>query len=665
MAKSVSHLPLCQKIPIKNNLQRAQDLIILLLSISLLVYRLLTFTNHGFPWFLAFLCESWFTFEWILFLSTKWTPVDYKTYPENLSQRWPELPAVDMFVTTADPVLEPPMITVNTVLSLMAVDYPAHKLACYVSDDGCSPLTLFSLMKASEFAKLWIPFCKKYNISVRAPFRYFSDKALWLRDVNSSEEFQLQWKKMKDEYEKLKENIETIDLSSEEYADFANTDSGNHASIVKVIWEEKERLENSVPHLIYKVSGVMTNAPYMLNVDCDRFANNPKVVLQFMCFFLDLPQEDSAFVQFPQVFYDELKDDPFGNFMVFGLEERMGGIQGPPYMGTGCFHRRKVIYCSFLDDSSLGKYIYFIILDYFCVVWRYGSPTEDVLTGMKIHAKGWKYVMYIPTPPAFLGTMPTCGPAMMTQRKRWAAGLSEVLLSKNSPILVTFYNNLHLRQCLAYTWIFTWALRSLPEVGYSLLPAYSILTDSSFLPKVSLAVLIIIFLFQNVQNLNNFHRHDMSFHAWWNNIRSHNKIFSETAMRFGVLSVVLKVVGFSEVVFEVTQKDQSDSVIEDDVDSGRLTFDKSPMFVPATALLFMQFAALVSGLLGLQPVAQHGGNGAGLGEFVCSVWVVLCFWTFVKGLFGKGKYGIPSFTIFKSACLALIFVHFCRKGSIY
>ena len=102
-----------------------------------------------------------------------------------------------MFVTTADPVLEPPMITVNTVLSLMAVDYPAHKLACYVSDDGCSPLTLFSLMKASEFAKLWIPFCKKYNISVRAPFRYFSDKALWLRDVNSSEEFQLQWKKMK------------------------------------------------------------------------------------------------------------------------------------------------------------------------------------------------------------------------------------------------------------------------------------------------------------------------------------------------------------------------------------------------------------------------------------------------------------------------------------
>ncbi|KAL5573384.1 hypothetical protein UlMin_022981 [Ulmus minor] len=646
-----------------------------------------------------------------------------------------------MFVTTADPVLEPPMITVNTVLSLMAVDYPSHKLACYVSDDGCSPLTLFSLMKASEFAKLWIPFCKKYNISVRAPFRYFSDKALWLRDVNSSEEFQLQWKRMKDEYEKLKENIEKIDLSSEDYADFSNTDSGNHASIVKVIWEEKERREDSVPHLIYvsrekrpnhphhykagamnaltRVSGVMTNAPYMLNVDCDMFANNPKVVLQAMCFFLGLPQEDCAFVQFPQAFYDVLKDDPFGNSMVVGFElvgQGMGGIQGPLYAGTGCFHRRKVIYSSFLDDSSQGDDKIALketfgdskelvdsvvqtlsnldkkndtskdlnsIVKVACQVsncgyephtawgkkvgWRYGSATEDILTGMKIHAKGWKSVMYMPTPPAFLGTMPTSGPAMMTQRKRWGAGLLEVLLSKNSPILATFHDNLHLRQCLAYTWILMWPLRALPDVCYSLLPAYAILTNSSFLPKFhepALAVLITIFLLQNVQSLNNFRRHDMSFRAWWNNMRI-NKIYSETAMLFGVLSVVLKLVGFSEVIFEVTQKDQYDYVIEDDVDSGRLTFDESPMFVSATALLFVQFTALVSGLLGLQPMAQHARNGAGLGEFVCSVWVVLCLWPFVRGLFGKGKYGIPSFTIFKSACLAFIFMHLCKKGSIY
>jgi hypothetical protein len=65
-----------------------------------------------------------------------------------------ELPSVDMFVTTADPELEPPIITINTVLSLLAVDYPAHKLACYISDDGCSPLTYYSLVEALKSAKL-------------------------------------------------------------------------------------------------------------------------------------------------------------------------------------------------------------------------------------------------------------------------------------------------------------------------------------------------------------------------------------------------------------------------------------------------------------------------------------------------------------------------------
>ena len=68
------------------------------------------------------------------------------------------LPAVDMLVTTADPELEPPLMTVNTVLSLLAMDYPdVDKLACYVSDDGCSPVTCYALHEAARFAGLWVP----------------------------------------------------------------------------------------------------------------------------------------------------------------------------------------------------------------------------------------------------------------------------------------------------------------------------------------------------------------------------------------------------------------------------------------------------------------------------------------------------------------------------
>lgn len=70
-------------------------------------------------------------------------------------------------------------------------------------------------------------------------------------------------------------------------------------------------------NVLARVSGVMTNAPFMLNVDCDMYANNPQIVLHVMCFFLGAKQErDSGFVQSPQVFYDGLKDDPFGNQIV-------------------------------------------------------------------------------------------------------------------------------------------------------------------------------------------------------------------------------------------------------------------------------------------------------------------------------------------------------------
>lgn len=128
----------------------------------------------------------------------------------------------------------------------------------------------------------------------------------------------------------------------------------------------------------------------------------------------------------------------------------------------------------------------------------YGSTTEDVLTGLSIHNKGWRSILYSPDPPAFLGCAPTGGPASMTQQKRWATGLLEILLSENCPIFGTLFANLQFRQCLAYFWILSWALRSVPELCYATLPAYSIITNSHFLPKVRkvLCIIILIFSFQ-------------------------------------------------------------------------------------------------------------------------------------------------------------------------
>ena len=92
------------------------------------------------------------------------------------------LSPVDIFVSTVDPLKEPPLVTANTVLSILAVDYPVDKVSCYVSDDGASMLTFESLSETAEFARKWVPFCKKFNIEPRAPEMYFSLKVDYLKD---------------------------------------------------------------------------------------------------------------------------------------------------------------------------------------------------------------------------------------------------------------------------------------------------------------------------------------------------------------------------------------------------------------------------------------------------------------------------------------------------
>ncbi|RVX12440.1 putative cellulose synthase A catalytic subunit 3 [Vitis vinifera] len=65
--------------------------------------------------------------------------------------------------STVDPLKELPFVIANTVLSILAVDYPVDKASCYVLDDGSSMLTFEALSETSEFARKWVIFCKKYG----------------------------------------------------------------------------------------------------------------------------------------------------------------------------------------------------------------------------------------------------------------------------------------------------------------------------------------------------------------------------------------------------------------------------------------------------------------------------------------------------------------------
>ena len=58
----------------------------------------------------------------------------------------------------------------------------------------------------------------------------------------------------------------------------------------------------------------MSNAPFILTLDCDMYANNCEALREAMCFFMDPPTgHQFAFVQFPQRFYGITKNDLYAN----------------------------------------------------------------------------------------------------------------------------------------------------------------------------------------------------------------------------------------------------------------------------------------------------------------------------------------------------------------
>lgn len=184
--------PLSRKVPIKSSkINPYRMLIILRLAILGLFfhYRILHPVRDAYAlWLASVICEIWFAVSWVLDQFPKWYPIERETYLDRLSLRYEregkpsELAGVDVFVSTVDPLKEPPLITANTVLSILAVDYPVDRVACYVSDDGAAMLTFEALSETAEFARKWVPFCKKYSIEPRAPEWYFCHKMDYLKN---------------------------------------------------------------------------------------------------------------------------------------------------------------------------------------------------------------------------------------------------------------------------------------------------------------------------------------------------------------------------------------------------------------------------------------------------------------------------------------------------
>ncbi|KAF2293153.1 hypothetical protein GH714_038077 [Hevea brasiliensis] len=775
--------PLSRKLPIPSSKISPYRLIIILRLVILGLffhYRILHPVNDAYGlWLTSVICEIWFAVSWILDQFPKWYPIERETYLDRLSLRYEkegkpsELASVDIFVSTVDPLKEPPLITANTVLSILAVDYPVDKVACYVSDDGAAMLTFEALSETSEFARKWVPFCKKFNIEPRAPEWYFSQKIDYLKNkVHPS--FVRERRAMKREYEEFKVRINGLVATAQKVPEdgwtmqdgtpWPGNNVRDHPGMIQVFLGHsgvRDVEGNELPRLVYvsrekrpgfehhkkagamnalvRVSAVLSNAPYLLNVDCDHYINNSKALREAMCFMMDPTSgKKVCYVQFPQRFDGIDRHDRYSNRNVVFFDINMkglDGLQGPYMLELGVFfegrhfmvmmhlsrrsplvrpatvgqngaasavdpertrnrsqrRRRKrsrtgkhqsrytlwkilkkelkspvfvastilenggvpqdaspasllreaiqVISCGYEDKTEWGKE----------VGWIYGSVTEDILTGFKMHCHGWRSVYCIPKRPAFKGSAPINLSDRLHQVLRWALGSVEIFLSRHCPIWYGYGGGLNWLERFSYINSVVYPWTSIPLLVYCTLPAICLLTGKFIVPEISnYASIVFMALFISIAatGILEMQWGGVGIDDWWRN-EQFWVIGGVSSHLFALFQGLLKVLAGVNTNFTVTSKGADDGEF-----SELYLFKWTSMLIPPTTLLIMNIVGVV---VGISDAINNGYDSWGplFGRLFFALWVIIHLYPFLKGLLGKQD-RMPTIILVWSILLASI-----------
>ncbi|KAK1371592.1 Cellulose synthase [Heracleum sosnowskyi] len=796
--------PLSRKLPIASSKINPYRLVILIRLIVLVLffqYRLLHPVLDAYAlWMTAVICEIWFAISWILDQFPKWYPVERETYLERLSLRYEkeekssELASIDIFVSTVDPLKEPPLITANTILSILAVDYPVDKVACYLSDDGAAMLTFEALTETSEFAMKWVPFCKKYNIEPRAPEWYFSKKIDHLKN-RIHPQFARERRAMKREYEEFKVRINALVSIAEKVPEegwtmqdgtlWPGNNVCDHPGMIQVFLGESGVNDingNKLPKLVYvsrgnrpgfddhkkagamnslmRVSAILSNAPYILNVDCNHYINNSKALREAMCFMMDpTTGKKICYLQFP-LRYDGIDcHDRYSNRNVVFFDVYMkglDGLQGPIYVGTGCVFRRRALYgydapakkkvpsktcncwpkwcclccgsrknkkvepkvenmipkhtvaskqihalatieeeyegflteCStstcqeklekkfgqssvfivstLLEDGGiphessssllLNEAIYVISCGYEDktewgkeVGWIYGSSTEDILTGFKMHCHGWRSVYCMPKRPAFRGSAPINLSDRLNQVLQSSLGSVEIFMSKHCPIWYGYGGELKWLERLSYINSVVYPWTSIPLTVYCTLPAVCLLTGKFIIPEISNygnIIFLALFISIAATSILEMQWGGVRLDDWWRN-EQFWVIGGVSSHLFALFQGLLKVFAGVKTNFTVISKGGDDGEY-----SELYEFKWTSLLIPPTTLLVLNVVGVVIGVSDAINNA-HDSWGPLFGRLFFAFWVIVHLYPFLKGLFAKQD-RMPTIVMVWSILLASI-----------
>ncbi|XP_020207312.1 cellulose synthase-like protein G1 [Cajanus cajan] len=628
-------------------LSRVHIVIHLVAVLSLCYYRISHLLREPptAAWLLMTVAELILAMLWFFNQAFRWRPVSRAVMPEKLP-REDHLPGLDIFVCTLDPEKEPTEEVMDTVVSAMAMDYPSDKLAVYLSDDGGCPVTLYAMKEASEFAKEWLPFCRKYGVKSRCPKVFFSpmgDHEQLLRDDG----FMAQRELIKGKYEKMQKNIDKFGSDPQNRRIVSDRPPrieiiNDQPGMPRVVYVSRER-RPSLPHkfkggalnTLLRVSGLISNGPYVLAVDCDMYCNDPTSAKQAMCFFLD-PETSKyiAFVQFPQMFHNLSKKDIYDNQSRTAFKtmwQGMDGLRGPGLSGSGNYLSRSALLFGSpnqKDDYLLDAEKYFgnstayteslkairgqkttkknISRDEMLreaqvvascsyetntnwgteVGFSYGILLESTITGYLLHCRGWKSAYLYPKTPCFLGCAPTDIKEGMLQLVKWLSELCLLGVSKYSPFTYGF-SRMSIFHTFTYCFLTTSSLYAIVFILYGIVPQVCFLKGIPVFPKVTdpwFAVFAFVYVSTQIQHLIEVLSGDGSVAMWWDEQRIW--ILKSVTSVFAIIDGIKKWLGLNKVKFNLSNKAIDKEKLKK-YEQGRFDFQGAAVFMAPLVLLLL------------------------------------------------------------------------------
>ncbi|KAK6138733.1 hypothetical protein DH2020_027526 [Rehmannia glutinosa] len=670
------------------------------------------------PFLLIFISELLFTFIWILHQAYRWKPVTRTVYPERLPQDHEKLPPVDVFICTADPSKEPSLGVMNTVLSAMALDYPPHKIAVYLSDDGGSFVTLQATREAWKFSKWWVPFCRKYEVQNRCPEPYFFSGGDDDDKFISSSEFVAEKKEIEKRYNEFKEALENNSVNA------SGSVSRDHAPTIEVMNDSdaKDSDKEEMPVLVYvarekrpshphhfkagalnvliRVSALVSNAPYILVLDCDHYCNDPTSARQAMCFYLDPEISPKlAFVQFPQKFHNISEHDLYDGRLYYYWRKWLGmdGLGGPSISGCNLYLKREALFGtkyikndidishlkkSFGSSNELIKSIYKNYQPHLPkdrkitdalekevqllasstydsqsewgkqVGFIYFSVVEDNITSELLHCQGWISVWIDPPRPCFLGSCPTILSDMLVQQARWGLGLMQISLSKYCALFFG-RGKMSTLQCMCYAGGTTDPLYVIPFYISCIIPQICLLLGIPLYPKVSdpfFVVFAFIFIASQL-------KHVQEVVSFGDSIRTalyEQRVLmmkSASCYLYATLGAFLDKLGLHEAHFTLTNK-----VVDDEqarrYQKGIYDFQGSPMLIaPICSLYILNVASFVLGIARI--IQSHNANELFVQAFIPLFGIIVNYHVFEGMVLRKDKGRVsPSVSLLSVAIAA-------------